>query len=87
MCLLDYDFAILSNTFLIHRPGIKSKDDANSNDKAARIHQRGAQREKYSSSQTSQTAFITDIIAPELRHLYGTPINCSYDLMGRGKNF
>ena len=23
MCLLDYDFAVLDNAFLVHRPGIK----------------------------------------------------------------
>jgi N-acetyllactosaminide beta-1,3-N-acetylglucosaminyltransferase len=25
MCLLDYDFMILDNAFLIHKPGIKRK--------------------------------------------------------------
>lgn len=28
MCLLDYDFSILSNAFLVHKPGIKSVEDA-----------------------------------------------------------
>lgn len=25
MCLLDYDFMVLDNAFLIHKPGIKKK--------------------------------------------------------------
>ena len=24
MCLMNYDFAVLSNSFLVHKPGIKS---------------------------------------------------------------
>ena len=27
LCVLDYDFMILDNAFLMHRPGIKSKAD------------------------------------------------------------
>jgi len=27
MCVMDYDFLILDNAFLIHRPGIKTKAD------------------------------------------------------------
>ena len=75
MCLLDYDFAILSNAFLIHRPGIKSIKDTND------IATKDKQRE------SAQTALINDIIMPELRHLYGTPKNCSYDYRGKRKNF
>ena len=26
MCLLDYDFAVLDNAFLVHRPGIKKAE-------------------------------------------------------------
>lgn len=28
LCILDYEFAVLSNAFLTHRPGIKSKAEA-----------------------------------------------------------
>lgn len=28
MCLLDYDFNILSNAFIVHKPGIKDKKEA-----------------------------------------------------------
>lgn len=28
MCLLDYDFSVLSNAFLVHKPGIKSVENA-----------------------------------------------------------
>jgi hypothetical protein len=27
LCVLDYDFMILDNAFLLHRPGIKTKAD------------------------------------------------------------
>ena len=26
LCIMDYDFMILNNAFLIHRPGIKTKE-------------------------------------------------------------
>ena len=29
MCVLDYDFMVLDNAFLIHRPGIKTKSSGN----------------------------------------------------------
>ena len=75
MCLLDYDFAILSNAFLIHRPGIKSSKDTNNI----------ARKDK--NRQSAQTALINNIIMSELRHLYGTPKNCSYDYMGNVRTF
>ena len=30
MCVLDYDFMVLDNAFLIHRPGIKTRSSTNS---------------------------------------------------------
>ena len=57
MCVLDYDFAILSNAFLIHRPGIKSRKEANKN------------IQPYKSA---QEALLSNVIMPELRKLYGT---------------
>ena len=29
MCVLDYDFMVLDNAFLIHRPGIKTRSSSN----------------------------------------------------------
>ena len=61
MCVLDYDFAILNNAFLIHRPGIKLAKQA----KALPQHSR------------TQQAMINNVIMPELKRLYGTRIGCS----------
>ena len=61
MCVLDYDFAILNNAFLIHRPGIKLKQQA----KPLPQH-----------SET-QKKMIQDVIIPELKRLYGTREECS----------
>ena len=62
MCVLDYEFAILNNAFLIHRPGIKSAEQANKN------------KQRYLSA---QEALINNVIMPELRQLYGTRKGCS----------
>ena len=61
MCVLDYDFAILNNAFLIHRPGIKLAQQA----KASPKHSR------------AQESLINNVIMPELRQLYGTRKGCS----------
>lgn len=29
MCLLDYDYMVLDNAFLIHKPGVKKKKEQN----------------------------------------------------------
>ena len=61
MCVLDYDFAILNNAFLIHRPGIKLAKQA----KASPQHSK------------TQQAMINNVIMPELKRLYGTRKGCS----------
>ena len=61
MCVLDYDFAILNNAFLIHRPGIKS----------------GKQAKPPAKQKTEQRNTINNVILPELEKLYGTRKGCS----------
>ena len=61
MCVLDYDFAILNNAFLIHRPGIKLAQQA----KASYRHS------------AAQESLINNVIMPELKQLYGTRKGCS----------
>lgn len=60
LCVLDYEFHILDNAFLVHRPGIK---------KNARDPKRQAIASK-------QTSYIRKIIFPELKRLYGTKPGC-----------
>jgi len=62
LCVLDYDFMILDNSFLIHRPGIKTKID--------NLNQ--TQRDKVA----AQNTLITKTIMPELQKLYGTRTGC-----------
>lgn len=61
MCVLDYEFMILNNAFLVHRPGIKTltKDV-----KRAQL-----------AGKTNQ--LIRRIIFPELKVLYGTKKGCA----------
>ena len=61
MCVLNYDFAILNNAFLIHRPGIKLAQQAKANHRHSAV----------------QEALISNVIMPELRQLYGTRKGCS----------
>ena len=63
MCVLDYDFAILSNAFLVHRPGIKS------------INVAAPEREQ--GIRDKQAAFIEDVVVPEITARYGTRKGCS----------
>jgi len=61
MCLLDYDFMVLDNAFLIHRPGIKTRSDAKPPN--ARI-------------QREQEQLIKRHLLPELQQLYGVRHGC-----------
>eukprot|EP00096_Caligus_rogercresseyi_P015408 TRINITY_DN7848_c0_g1_i1.p1 TRINITY_DN7848_c0_g1~~TRINITY_DN7848_c0_g1_i1.p1 ORF type:complete len:448 (-),score=121.69 TRINITY_DN7848_c0_g1_i1:197-1540(-) len=61
LCLKDYDFHILNNAFLIHRPGIKVLNK-NSKKKVAQI--------------TRQNSFIRLNISKEIDVLYGTREGC-----------
>lgn len=60
MCVLDYEFQILDNAFLVHKPGIKV---------AAGDSKRNAL-----AFQTNK--FIYDTIYPELQVIYGTREGC-----------
>ncbi|XP_076757458.1 beta-1,4-glucuronyltransferase 1 [Xylocopa sonorina] len=61
LCVLDYDFLILDNAFLVHRPGIK-------------IFKRDPHREMLTAK---TNALIKKIIVPELKILYGTRKGCA----------
>ena len=62
LCVLDYDFMILNNAFLIHRPGIKTAKSSSSHIDKAKV--------------AAQNDFIKKIIMPELKQLYGTRKGC-----------
>ncbi|XP_008559945.1 beta-1,4-glucuronyltransferase 1 [Microplitis demolitor] len=60
LCVLNYDFLILNNAFLVHRPGIKSyKKD---------------QRRDMLTEKTN--TFIKKILLPELKVMYGSRKGC-----------
>ena len=62
LCVLDYDFMILNNAFLIHRPGIKTAKSSSSHIDKGKV--------------AAQNDFIKKIIMPELKQLYGTRKGC-----------
>lgn len=45
LCLLDYDFSVLDNVFLVHRPGIKLGNPLE--DRPHRVHTRQMIQEKW----------------------------------------
>ena len=59
MCVLDYDFAILDNAFLVHRPGIKTKGDNFVSTNAWKV--------------SAQKDLMKNTISAELKLLYGQP--------------
>ncbi|XP_028169577.1 beta-1,4-glucuronyltransferase 1 [Ostrinia nubilalis] len=61
LCVKDYEFMILNNAFLIHKPGIKH-------------YVRNAKRDSLAAK---QTAYIKNVIMPELKKLYGTRNGCA----------
>jgi len=62
LCLLDYEFHILDNAFLIHRPGIKTKQMVK--------HIVGNQRV------SDQNKLLRSVIYPEIQKLYGKRFKC-----------
>lgn len=60
LCVLDYDFLILDNAFLVHRPGIK-------------IYKRDSRRDALAAK---TNMLIKKIIVPELKVIYGTRKGC-----------
>lgn len=61
LCVLDYDFLILDNAFLVHRPGIK-------------IYKKDNRRDTLTAK---TNVLIKKIIVPELKVIYGTRKGCT----------
>ncbi|XP_026725856.1 beta-1,4-glucuronyltransferase 1 [Trichoplusia ni] len=61
LCVQDYDFMILNNAFLIHKPGIKRYVKDSKRDMMA----------------IKQSSYVKKIIHPELKKLYGTKHGCA----------
>ncbi|XP_004928565.1 beta-1,4-glucuronyltransferase 1 isoform X2 [Bombyx mori] len=61
LCVKDYDFMILNNAFLIHKPGIKH-------------YVKNPKRDVIASRQSS---FVMNVIMPELKKLFGTRSGCA----------
>ena len=62
MCVLDYDFLILDNAFLVHKPGIKTiKKDGNI---TKTVHVK------------KQNKYLKNVIMPELYDKIGTKEGC-----------
>ncbi|XP_026484405.2 beta-1,4-glucuronyltransferase 1 [Vanessa tameamea] len=61
LCVKDYDFMILNNAFLIHKPGIKHYVKNEKRDKIA----------------GKQSLFIKSVIMPQLKTLFGTRNGCA----------
>ncbi len=62
LCVQDYEFHILSNAFLIHRPGIKLKAKS-------KVDQRLV---------NEQNRLVRKKILPQLERLYGTKKGCQW---------
>lgn len=61
MCVMDYNFYVLDNAFLIHKPGVKKKK---------------VQIEKFKSVVRDSSKLIKKV-ALELQNIYGYHPNCS----------
>ena len=62
LCLLNYEFHILDNAFLIHKPGIKTKQIAENSLKKNLV--------------SDQKDFLTKTVMPEIKKLYGARKEC-----------
>ena len=67
LCALDYDFHVLNTPFLLHRPGIKTK---------AMAHKANS-RPFVVKAKRVQDKLIKDVIAKELKRVYGDVRGCS----------
>lgn len=61
LCVKDYDFMILNNAFLIHKPGIKH-------------YVKNAKRDAIAGRQSQ---FVKNVIMPQLKALFGTRNGCA----------
>ena len=43
LCVLDYDFMILNNAFLVHKPGIKTRAENKKNARFVHLYRGGLQ--------------------------------------------
>ena len=62
MCLMDYEFHVLDNAFLIHRPGIKTKEQNPTKPNQKLVNE--------------QNKFIKNVIQPELTQKVGNNKDC-----------
>lgn len=62
LCLLNYEFHILDNAFLIHRPGIKTKKSLVSSLKQKKI--------------SAQNDYLKKTITAEIKKIYGARKGC-----------
>ena len=62
MCLMDYDFMVLDNAFLIHKPGIKT------------IKNNPTKPEHKLVSETNK--FIANVVKPDIRRKVGERKGC-----------
>ena len=62
LCLLNYEFHILDNAFLVHRPGIKTKKSLHSALQTKKI--------------AAQNDLLRKKIHPEIKKLYGGRKGC-----------
>eukprot|EP00095_Tigriopus_kingsejongensis_P002170 maker-scaffold1597_size34331-snap-gene-0.6 protein:Tk02170 transcript:maker-scaffold1597_size34331-snap-gene-0.6-mRNA-1 annotation:"n-acetyllactosaminide beta- -n-" len=63
MCVQNYDFHILSNSFLIHKPGIKSKKESHLKKEWKKVQK--------------QKELITRIVMPQLKRIFGSRPECT----------
>lgn len=60
LCVKNYDFMILNNAFVVHKPGIK-------------YYKKNVKRDKIGSKQSS---YVKNVILPELKKLFGVKNGC-----------
>ena len=63
MCLLDYEFHVLDNAFLIHRPGIKTVKNNPTKPDAKAV--------------AKQNRFINNVVRKEIIDAFGDKQECS----------
>lgn len=61
MCLLDYDYMVLDNAFLVHKPGVKKEKE---------------QIKKFGKLVSATNVLIRRHIKPELEAIYGRREGC-----------
>lgn len=64
MCVKDYEFHVLNNAFLVHKPGVKTRNQAKSTRNDTKVRQ--------------QSQLISRKIMPELKRIFGTKKGCSF---------